>query len=231
MISGPDTSGNAPQEEGSASPPENGGHVPRRGRPSLEEAGLLCERILDAGWAVLLAEGFEGFTFDKLARHARIGKATIYSRYPNKHAFFQALLEDHTQRRKSFLKSQGSDLPLAEAFRLRAETALQLLFSPDGVLADRLIDWLDQEAGCDVAGWRGKIYRAVLDDIEEIIREGNAREALGIADPALAARFWLEGVLGHARLLGCQSTAAPAPDHGAWARAFTGYFFRGVSRR
>lgn len=56
----------------------------RRGRPSLEEAQRLPARILEAGWEVLRDQGFDAFTFDRVARHAHIGKATIYARFPGK---------------------------------------------------------------------------------------------------------------------------------------------------
>jgi hypothetical protein len=63
----------------------------RRGRPSAAEAEQIVGRILEASWDVLLAEGFEGFTFDRVARHAHIGKATIYSRFANKRELMGAL--------------------------------------------------------------------------------------------------------------------------------------------
>ena len=40
----------------------------RRGRPSIAEAEALSGRILDASWDILLAGGFENFTFDRVAR-------------------------------------------------------------------------------------------------------------------------------------------------------------------
>ncbi|MCX7283014.1 MAG: helix-turn-helix domain containing protein, partial [Novosphingobium sp.] len=63
----------------------------KRGRPSLEEAQRLPQRILEAGWEVLREHGFDAFTFDRVARHAHIGKATIYTRFGCKREFFDAL--------------------------------------------------------------------------------------------------------------------------------------------
>jgi len=48
--------------------------------------------ILDAGWEHLLAEGYDGFTFEAVAERAKTGKTALYRRWPDKEALLLAVL-------------------------------------------------------------------------------------------------------------------------------------------
>lgn len=208
----------------------------KRGRPSLADAGQLSGRILDASWDVLLATGFENFTFDRLARHARIGKATIYSRFASKHELLSALLQRRIAQRRVAIEAHGADLPPVEAFTRRATEILEDLGTPAGLLLERLMDWLDQErdgpatrpSSGDV-GYRARVYRYALDSIGNALRESAARHGLKIGDIELAAQFWLEGIIGHARLTDAQQRSDAASIR-AWARAYSAFFFAAATQ-
>lgn len=199
---------------------------PRRGRPSVAEARLLSDKILEASWQTLLAHGFENFTFDRVARHAHIGKATIYSRFAGKTDLMRALLAWRMERQRSEILSESSAMEPVEAFTLRARRVLQSLFSPDGILMERLIDWIDQEAGA--GNGRGEVYRSALQSIAAEFAATNARGQTALADVDLAARFWLEGLLGHARLASSQGSDGLV-DIESWSRDYVAFFFRGLS--
>ena len=62
----------------------------RIGRPPAERAGEVEARILDAAARVFLERGFGGASIDLIAETARAGKPTIYARYPDKEALFEA---------------------------------------------------------------------------------------------------------------------------------------------
>jgi len=198
----------------------------RRGRPSIAEAEALSGRILDASWDVLHAGGFENFTFDRVARHAHIGKATIYSRFPGKIELMQALLLRRIAQRSVQIKQQGTDLPVETAFRLRATDTMKMLFSPDGVLTERLIDWLDQEIG-EGPQMRANAYRTAIESISYPLIHGPDAADLPVPDVDLAARLWLEGLLGHARLAYTEGASSPA-EIDRWARDYTRFFFAGL---
>lgn len=70
----------------------------RGGRPSAERAGDVDRRILDAGAALLLEQGFEATTCEQVAARAGAGKASIYSRYANKEELFEAVIRDYVRR-------------------------------------------------------------------------------------------------------------------------------------
>ncbi len=84
----------------------------RGGRPPLERAGEVEERILDAAQAVFVKRGFEGASVDEIAQTARAGKPTIYARYANKEALFKAVMARQVARNTQFenLVPQGRSL-------------------------------------------------------------------------------------------------------------------------
>ncbi|BEV00582.1 TetR/AcrR family transcriptional regulator [Novosphingobium olei] len=198
---------------------------PRRGRPSVAEARLLFDRILEASWQVLLAHGFENFTFDRVARHARIGKATIYSRFAGKTDLMRALLTWRVERQRTQIMAESSAMEPVEAFTFRAQRVLEVLFSPDGMLLERLIDWVDLEAGAGNA--RGEVYRSALQSIAQEFAELNEAGRASVPNVDLAARFWLEGLLGHARLAASEG-AEGLNGRAEWAREYAQFFFRGI---
>jgi AcrR family transcriptional regulator len=74
----------------------------RGGRPSLERAGEVEERILDAAQEVFLKRGYEGASVDEIAQTARAGKPTIYARYASKEALFEAVIARQVARNTEF---------------------------------------------------------------------------------------------------------------------------------
>jgi AcrR family transcriptional regulator len=67
----------------------------RSGRPPKEFAGEVDERILEAARKVFLERGYDGASVDEIAETARAGKPTIYARFSNKQALFEATLLRH----------------------------------------------------------------------------------------------------------------------------------------
>lgn len=72
------------------------------GRPPLERAGEVEERILDAAKTIFLQQGFEGASVDEIAQRARAGKPTIYARFPNKAALFAAVIARQAARNTQY---------------------------------------------------------------------------------------------------------------------------------
>ncbi|MDE3177040.1 MAG: TetR/AcrR family transcriptional regulator [Pseudomonadota bacterium] len=64
--------------------------APRSGRPPSERACEVEPRILDAAARVFLERGFDGASIELIAETARAGKPTIYARYRDKAALFEA---------------------------------------------------------------------------------------------------------------------------------------------
>ena len=72
------------------------------GRPPLERAGEVEERILDAAQEVFVKRGFDGASVDEIAQTARAGKPTIYARYASKEALFKAVMARQVARNTQF---------------------------------------------------------------------------------------------------------------------------------
>lgn len=108
------------------------------GRPPLERAGEVEERILDAAEKIFLQRGFDGASVDEIAQTARAGKPTIYARYPGKESLFEAVMTRQVARNTQFenLAPHGRtfqdkliNLGLALAERMLNEGTIGLLRS------------------------------------------------------------------------------------------------------
>ncbi len=108
------------------------------GRPPLERAGEVEQRILDAAEKIFLQRGFDGASVDEIAQTARAGKPTIYARYPGKEALFAAVMARQVARNTQFenLASHGRtfrakliNLGLALTERMLNEGTIGLLRS------------------------------------------------------------------------------------------------------
>lgn len=192
----------------------------RSGRPTAAEAEQLPEHMFEAGWALLLAHGFEGFSFDKLARKARVGKPTIYSRFTNKRAFLQALLQHRIEQRQIEITASVDGKSFKDAMPFLAIQILQTFLSPEGRLMDRLVDWLDHEGNAGEQSVRQWAFQTAFERAENLMRAANSRGELRIADVPEAARFMLEGVIGHARVTDC-AKPFDAEEQYRWAARFS----------
>lgn len=70
----------------------------RPGRPKLIEVEQREEHILRIAGETFLTSGFDGTSMDAVAEAARISKRTLYSRYSDKTALFNAVLRDLINR-------------------------------------------------------------------------------------------------------------------------------------
>lgn len=68
------------------------GPPPRRGRGRPRDEGA-DQRIVEAAAGLMLERGVADVTVDEVAEQARVGKATVYRRYPSKDALALAALQ------------------------------------------------------------------------------------------------------------------------------------------
>ena len=64
----------------------------RGGRPSLANAALLRERILEVATELFLAEGYGSTSIEAVAARAGISKRTFYHRFDDKAVLFAAVV-------------------------------------------------------------------------------------------------------------------------------------------
>ena len=71
--------------------------APKRGtggRPTREEAARREARIVEVATRLFIERGFDGTSIDAVAEAAGVSKPTLYSRYQDKRALFEAVLQD-----------------------------------------------------------------------------------------------------------------------------------------
>nr|WP_294847405.1 TetR/AcrR family transcriptional regulator [uncultured Sphingomonas sp.] len=204
--------------------------VRKPGRPTIAGAEQLADHILTAGWGLLLDEGFERFSFDRLARRARVGKPTIYARFANKRAFLEALVIHRTDNKREAVIALGGGGDFAETLIKQTTHAMTSILSPEGRLLERLMDWLDEEKGGAGNSVRQMIYLGGLAKIREQFAAAQTRGEIVFHDVDRAARLWIEAMVGHARLKAADENLS-ASDHEAWSRDYTAFFLKGIGAK
>ncbi|MFO6446309.1 TetR/AcrR family transcriptional regulator [Erythrobacter sp. NE805] len=65
----------------------------RVGRPRSDESAQLTDKVLDTAMRLFAERGYEATSIAAIAGEARVGKHTIYRRYPDKASLFRACVD------------------------------------------------------------------------------------------------------------------------------------------
>ena len=109
--------------------PQNAIEKPRRGRPTNADAPLREAELIDAAARAFLLRGYAGASMDHIAAAARVSKATIYARFGNKAALFEAVALHSVASMRSDVRSiatkgrQPVDVLTDFALRITSEVA------------------------------------------------------------------------------------------------------------
>ena len=124
---------------------------PYGGRPSLEEAKQLQGRILDAAADIFLKRGYGETSIEAIAAHAGIGKLTLYRRFPDKSALFQAVVMRLFEHWKAALAEVGdSEGTLSEVLTATGRRMMNIVLSPMSIALHRTLfaeSWRFPEIG------------------------------------------------------------------------------------
>lgn len=72
--------------------------APKAGRPSVDEAAQLTQRIVAVATQLFVANGYAATSVDAIVRGAGISKKTLYARFADKAQVFDAVVESHVLR-------------------------------------------------------------------------------------------------------------------------------------
>lgn len=97
----------------------------RGGRPSAKQAGDVDRRILQAATALFLEQGFEATGCEQVAVQAGSSKASLYARYANKEALFEAVIRSYVQHSMPPMAQK----PYRSTVRLRLRAAGESLLA------------------------------------------------------------------------------------------------------
>ena len=102
---------------------------PRRGsggRPTREAAARRDARIVEVATGLFIARGFDGTSVDAVAEAAGVSKPTLYARYRDKRALFEAVLEARIRDWLAPL-SAAAEMQALQAAPRHAEAVLDAL--------------------------------------------------------------------------------------------------------
>jgi AcrR family transcriptional regulator len=194
----------------------------RLGRPSREEAEQLTDKVLDTALGLFAERGYGATSIGAIAADARVGKHTIYRRYPDKAALFRACIERTADQilgaREEGLEGEGDPLARLKNVGHRAAAAasdLQMV---------RLYRMIMAEAE------RFPELAAIFIDVDndrlvqrcaQLIRDAQALGLIRDEDPVFLASMFLEmtaGTILHGGLGGriTDTACAAAAVEGAW---------------
>jgi AcrR family transcriptional regulator len=173
--------------------PEHAPRSIRSGRPRKADAAALVDHVVEVADQLFLADGYAETSMTAVAASARVGKQTLYRRFPDKPSLFREVIRRRMERLGSMAKHPGP--PLEQLRELGAQalaivsddtfTALNRILVAEAVnvpdLAATITDYWEQTFVCHL-----------VESIEAAQREGSCIEG----DPDLFARWFLWGLIG-----------------------------------
>jgi len=113
------------------------------GRPTKQAAAERDERVLEIAAQMFLEHGFDGTSIERLAETAKIGKATLYARYPDKGTLFADVLRRRILLIYGPLEAEfGKDLSgkgLEATLLTVARRMLNLSLAPSSIALGRIL--------------------------------------------------------------------------------------------
>lgn len=92
-----------------ASPAKGSRRLGKGGRPSKAREGQISDAILDLASEMFASQGYAATSVERLAVTCRVGKDTIYRRFPSKRALFDAVIERLRSRVLQRLEAVASE--------------------------------------------------------------------------------------------------------------------------
>jgi TetR/AcrR family transcriptional regulator, mexJK operon transcriptional repressor len=168
------------------------------GRPTREQAHQRHEELLGHALNVFLDNGFERSTIEAIATSAGMAKRTIYAKYPDKAALFEAAVQRAVDRWivpiETLHAVETGDLE--ETLLAIARLRLESYTSPAGIALQRILN---------ADGHRfPKLYRLAYDQgsvpalqfIADVLARHAATGSIEVDDPAVLGGAFLAMVVG-----------------------------------
>ena len=101
-----------------------------RRKPQQERSRAMVERIIAAGQAVLLRDGYEKASTNRVAQEAGISPGSLYQYFPDKEAILTAVIDrysDELSQQLTAVLTERLDLPGPELVRATLERLVDVL--------------------------------------------------------------------------------------------------------
>ncbi|MDX2142843.1 MAG: TetR/AcrR family transcriptional regulator [Rhodospirillaceae bacterium] len=169
--------------------------------------------IIEAAEQVFLEKGFEAGSLDDVARRAKASKATIYAHYGNKVGLFRAIVGEKINA--IFEPVRQGELvhaPVPAVLRGLGTAFLKRMLSPEVVRFYRLMVSQGTQFPELAQIWFANGPRTAIATLSAFLKERGAAGEVDIADPELAAEFFLMSLRGVLHLQAVTGLAKPPFD-------------------
>ena len=214
--------------------------APKRGtggRPTREEAARREARIVEVAMQLFIERGFDSTSIDAVAEAAGVSKPTLYSRYRDKRALFEAVLNERVREWLAPLSAAAEALTLQaeprdaeEVLNALSRTLLARSQDPGAAALTRCIvaqalQFPDLAKLAYEEGWlRG--VRAVARLLEVLVAQGQ----IEIDDVEIAADLFLNLILGRSSKQALYGIQVDPEAQERRRRAAVALFLAGVRR-
>jgi AcrR family transcriptional regulator len=201
----------------------------RSGRPTLEQAAELDQRVRECALQLFLEHGYEGTSMDAIAREAGTTKMSLYGRFSSKEELFLSVLHWATQRPDwPVPEPEPPDLDdLEGALTSIARTALQRALDPSMVQLGRIA--VSQAARFpDLARRQAIAFWPRQQLVADLLERHAARGAITADDPEILAEHFLGMVAGMPARLASYGIQRDPADQDRHTRTAIELFVRGL---
>jgi AcrR family transcriptional regulator len=170
-------------------------HTVKAGRPDKEAAQLLGLYVIDIADQLFIENGYAGTSMAAIAVRARIGKQTLYRRYPDKAALFRDVISRRINKLIHAVEDEHIDDPVCE-LKAWGLTALINALDPEFVTLNRIVI-AEASLFPELASLAADCWRSVfINHCGKSIQKAQDAGLLIQGDPSVIANAFLWGLVG-----------------------------------
>ncbi len=186
----------------------------RAGRPPKEQAEALGDHVVAVADALFIELGYGATSMATVAARARVGKQTLYRRFPDKAALFREVIRRRLDVMMPAADGSGECDPMA-TLKEMGRRALDVVLDPEFLRLYRIIIAealpFPELAAAAADHWGS----GCVDLCVAAVREAQSRGLCRPGDPETLAQTYLWGVVGEPFLKGLSGEDPTGDDHHA----------------
>ena len=199
----------------------------KAGRPPKGQAEALGDHVVAVADALFIQHGYGATSMATVAARARVGKQTLYRRFPDKAALFREVVRRRLDVMMPATDGSGECDPMA-TLKDMGRKALDIVLDAEFLALYRIIIAealpFPELAAAAADHWGS----GCVDLAVEAIREAQKRGLCRPGDPMTLAQTYLWGVVGEPFLKGLSGEKLRDEDHDARLEQVWSVFLEGV---
>lgn len=187
----------APRKNASASQPSLKTKRASPGRPRLEDAAFIENKLLGIALSEFLQHGYGGTSMAKIVQIAGVSKTTLYSRFPSKEDLFRAIVYQQIEylAPSASLKSDSGSLELEQGLNSYANHMLETSLQGDLLGVNRLI-YSESHRFPELGAAVAERTALGIKRISAFIRECALKDGISCKDPDAVAEVFILTIRG-----------------------------------